>query len=136
MNINRYRADPEEKGPAVAVQDEDYAVGDLVAARDSDDSKTYWPAEILAVDAGSLKLHYWGTTGKNPAVATWRPAHIGATTGKTILAHEPAKRGERTSRWCGLVDPDLIISNIGMKKDTRKNHHLTRKSVADLYFLG
>ena len=41
MNINRYRADPEEKGPAVAVQDEDYADGnfrttqDLLAGGDS-----------------------------------------------------------------------------------------------------
>ena len=77
-NINKYQAVPVDKKQrdVEAKHLSPWTLGDVVAAKDTPDAKEFWLAEVKAVDADEVTLHYYGTTSKKRKNAQFRPAHM------------------------------------------------------------
>lgn len=84
-------------------------VGNLVAVKDTPESKEWWVAEILSLREDGLHLHYYGTRSTTLTSAVFRKATIEHGTRKTILGR--LRRGEKGDPWTGDVpdDPDLVL---------------------------
>ena len=59
--------------------------------RDSEESREFWLAEILAIEVDGIKCHYWATKNAVVKKAVFKPTFIGQTTGKTIIAYNDAR---------------------------------------------
>ena len=133
-NMKRYKA---EVGGAVALGAEKnsegaFMVGDMVAVRDSEESREFWLAEILAIEVDGIKCHYWATKNAVVKKAVFKPTFIGQTTGKTIIAYNNARAGEACEPWTGQVPFELVVCKIKLndKKGARKLMPASQKALS------
>ena len=96
-------------------------------------------AEVKAVDADEVTLHYYGTTSKKRKNAHFRPAHLGCRSGMMILAEVPTQTdGEKNLPWTDKVHPELVICKVDLKVTSNKNgaRKLTKGSEMNLQGFG
>ena len=130
MNIQPYRApltsgDSEIRVVSALAKGGDLMTGDMVALNEGND---FWIGELKSVDAEEVSVNYWATTGRNVASAVFKPAFIGAKSGKTILCYRLKKNEEQSAEWTGVCDLESVICKVNFNIDRKGNHRLTAGS--------
>ena len=120
-NIKKYKAAGERDPGAKVAGAENFLAGDMVATRDTTDSKEFWIAKVISVDADSIKCHFWATRGVAMKKAVYKPAYIGDISGKTILAYKLGRNEEACKPWTGIVPMECIITKVKLGgKESKK----------------
>ena len=121
-NINAYRADVTDVKMSKAAMAREterqrarqgFVPGDMVACKDSEQDTDFWVARTLEMTPeGDTRVHYWGTRGRALKSAVFKPAYIGARTGKTILTNDTSRAGESCAPWTGVVPLDCVVGRV------------------------
>ena len=139
-NVQKYKAPIQRKGAQTVTTAETkvrhergFTVNDMVACVDDEGDSNFWVARIIGQpDNNSNVVHYWGTRGAALKHAVFKPAYIGSSTGKTILAYTRNKRDEKSTEWTGVLPDNLVIGRVKLLKGKSGQMKIAPKSQAEL----
>ena len=108
-------------------------MGDFLATLDNVDSKEIWLAQVTALTEDGYSVHYWATCGSKWATAVFKPAYVGAHSGRTHLTHSTASIKEPHSPWSGQVDNALVVGAITFTINAKGQHKIEARVRAKLH---
>ena len=95
-----------------------YKEGATIAVKSHDkDSQTVEIARVVkALESGEYWVHYFGTVGKNPTTAKFKPAFHDVNNRVTLAFKQPKKE----KPWEGTAWDEMILGEVQFKKSKNK----------------
>jgi hypothetical protein len=104
-----------------------YKEGTTLAVKSKDrHSTTVEIARVVkALESGEYWVHYYGTTGKNPKTATFKPAFHDINNRVTLAFHRPKKE----KPWEGSAWDEMIVGEVKFKSSTTSRLVLNSEAI-------
>lgn len=101
--------------------------GSIIAVKSHDKhSKTVEIGQVVkALESGEYWIHYYGTTGKNPATAKFKPAFHDVNNRVTLTFKQPKKE----KPWEGSAWEEMILGEVKFRKTKSSDLILNTQSI-------